>query len=74
MKNMLIECPVCGKQISSGATNCPNCGEEIKKKMTKAAGAINWKDPVHLVGILFVAAVLLGLLFYLFCLIFGMTF
>lgn len=74
MKNSLIECPVCGKRISSGATNCPNCDEEIKKKMTRAAGAFNWKDPVHFVGLLFVGVVVCALLFYLFCLIFKIDF
>ena len=28
----LIECPNCGKKISSKALDCPNCGFHIKKK------------------------------------------
>ena len=47
----LIECPTCGKQISSNALCCPNCGEIINSKMAKPAGAINMKDPVHFVGV-----------------------
>jgi hypothetical protein len=28
----LIDCPECGKQVSSNATACPNCGEPIASK------------------------------------------
>ena len=56
----LIECPTCGKQISSNAICCPNCGEIINSKMAKPAGAINMKDPVHFVGV--GVAVILGVI------------
>ena len=29
----LIQCPECGKQISSNAVTCPNCGNPVPKKM-----------------------------------------
>lgn len=28
---MMIQCPECGKEISSEATVCPNCGAENKQ-------------------------------------------
>lgn len=28
----LIQCPVCGKDISENATACPKCGEPMKKE------------------------------------------
>ena len=28
----LIECPECGKEVSSEAESCPHCGHPIKKK------------------------------------------
>ena len=28
----LIQCPVCGKDISENATACPQCGEPMKKE------------------------------------------
>lgn len=27
----LIQCPVCGKDVSENATACPHCGEPVKK-------------------------------------------
>lgn len=27
----LIECPECGKEVSTTASNCPNCGYNIKR-------------------------------------------
>ena len=58
----LIQCPTCGKKISSNAANCPGCGEVINAKMTKPAGAINLKDPVHLVGVILAVLVILGVI------------
>ena len=58
----LIECPTCGKQISSNAISCPNCGEIINSKMAKPAGAINMKDPVHFVGVVISILVILGVI------------
>ena len=56
----LIECPTCGKQISSNAICCPNCGEIINSKMAKPAGAVNMKDPVHFVGVAIPILLILG--------------
>ncbi len=58
----LISCPTCGKQISSNAISCPNCGELINAKMSKPAGAINMKDPVHFVGVVISVLVILGVI------------
>ena len=55
----LIKCTTCDKEMSSNAPACPNCGEpNAEADMKPSQGAINPKDPVHLLGI--VVAVLLG--------------
>jgi hypothetical protein len=41
--------------VSSEAAACPQCGHQFK-----AAGGINLKDPIHVIGIL-LAVVALGL-------------
>ncbi len=43
------------------------------EKMTKAVGAVNWKDPVYFIGILLAAAVILSLFFCIVCAVFGIT-
>ena len=58
----LIKCPTCGKQVSSNAATCPGCGEVINAQMTKPAGAINLKDPVHLIGVILAGLVILGVI------------
>ncbi len=58
----LIQCPTCGRQVSSNAANCPGCGEVINSKMAKPAGAINLKDPVHLVGVILAVLVIFGVI------------
>ena len=42
----MIKCPACSCEVSSQAAACPQCGH-----LFKSAGAINLRDPVHLVGI-----------------------
>lgn len=40
MENKLIACPVCKKEVSSGAPRCPHCGESIsaqQKEIDQAA-------------------------------------
>ena len=46
----LIKCPVCGRDVSSGAASCPNCGEVIHRQ--HAPNSFNLADPVHLIGVL----------------------
>ena len=58
----LIKCPTCGKHVSSNAAACPNCGEIINSKMAKPAGAINLKDPVHLIGVIIAVLVILAII------------
>lgn len=33
MKTTIVNCNVCGKEISSDAKRCPNCGAKVKKKI-----------------------------------------
>ena len=58
----LIKCPACGNDVSENAPTCPRCGEIVNKKMTPYNGAINLKDPVHLVGVAISVLVVLGIL------------
>lgn len=51
-KSKLIQCPTCGNEVSSNAPSCPHCGEIINEKMIPYTGAINLKDPVHLIGVI----------------------
>jgi DNA-directed RNA polymerase subunit RPC12/RpoP len=39
-------CPTCGNKISVTANSCPKCGHTFKY-----AGAVNLKDPVHIIGL-----------------------
>ena len=58
----LIQCPTCGKKVSSNAATCPDCGEIINAQMTKPAGAINLKDPVHVVGVGLAILIVIGII------------
>ena len=59
----LIKCPACQAEISPNAPACPKCGEPIKSSVEKAqGGAINMKDPVHLVGIVLVIIIVIGVI------------
>ena len=35
MANKMVQCPACGKEISSKAGQCPSCGHKIKKPIYK---------------------------------------
>ena len=37
----LIECPTCGKSISSAAPQCPDCGHPIVGKKTEATTGVS---------------------------------
>ena len=58
----LIQCPTCKGEFSSRAFKCPHCGEVINSRMTKPAGAINLKDPVHLAGVILAGLMVLGVI------------
>ena len=58
----LVKCPECGTDVSSEAAACPKCGHPLQ---AKPAGGVNPKDPVHLIGIILVAIILIG------CILFG---
>lgn len=48
----LVSCPACGKDVSPRAPACPGCGEPMASSVETAyGGAINVKDPVHILGI-----------------------
>ena len=45
-----------------GERESNRCGEVINAQMTKPAGAINLKDPVHLIGVILAGLVILGVI------------
>ena len=51
----LSKCPSCSNAVSTEAAACPKCGHQFK-----SAGGINPKDPVHIIGLLIVAAMIVG--------------
>jgi hypothetical protein len=53
-------CPTCQNQVSVTANSCPKCGH-----MFKYAGGINLKDPVHIVGLLICAAIIVLVTIYI---------
>lgn len=55
----LVKCPACGKSVSPNAPACLGCGEPIKSSVEKASGAINLKDPVHVIGLILVGIFIL---------------
>lgn len=54
-KTTMTKCPACGKAVSSAAASCPGCGHPVGRQ----PGAINMKDPVHVVGVIAAALVVL---------------
>lgn len=62
----LIKCPICQADVSSNAPACPKCGEPIKSSVEKANGAINMKDPVHIIGVILVVIIVLGVIISIF--------
>lgn len=58
----LIACPTCGCSVSRNAAACPECGEVINVQMQKPSGAINLRDPVHLIGVILAAIIVLGVI------------
>jgi predicted amidophosphoribosyltransferase len=64
-KMPLIDCPACGNKVSANAPACPGCGEPIKSSTAKASGgAVNPKDPVHLIGLIVVGFMVLGIVMF----------
>ena len=61
----LSKCPSCQSDVSIEAAACPKCGHQFKY-----AGAINLKDPVHVVGLIFTALIAFGVVLYLFAVLF----
>jgi predicted amidophosphoribosyltransferase len=59
MKTNLITCPACGKQVSKNAAACPNCAEPIAPTRNNTQG-INFKDPVHIAGVILAALIFGG--------------
>jgi hypothetical protein len=59
--NLLTKCPSCRAEVSTEAAACPKCGHQFKY-----AGGINLKDPVHVIGLIICALIVVGVAFYLF--------
>ena len=57
----LIQCPECGTEVSEAAAACPKCGHPLK---ATPAGGVNPRDPVHLIGIILGAIILIGLVLF----------
>lgn len=55
----LRACPACHAQVSVRAVSCPHCAEPFQAAGRVVAGAINMRDPVHVLGI--VVCVVIGL-------------
>jgi predicted amidophosphoribosyltransferase len=47
----LRACPACSRQVSRNAPACPGCGEPFQEAARRPHGAINLRDPVHVVGV-----------------------
>ena len=56
----LTKCPTCKQAVSSAAATCPHCGELLH--VSKSETAINMKDPVHFIGVLLAAIVVIGII------------
>jgi uncharacterized paraquat-inducible protein A len=55
----IVKCPTCDAEVSSEAAACPKCGHQFK-----SAGAINLRDPVHVIGIIVALLFLLGAIYF----------
>ena len=56
----LTKCPSCRADVSAEAAACPKCGHQFKY-----AGGINLKDPVHVIGLLICALIIIGVVWYI---------
>lgn len=56
----LQPCPTCKNQVSVTANTCPKCGHAFKY-----AGGINLRDPVHVIGLLICAAIVVLVTIYI---------
>jgi uncharacterized paraquat-inducible protein A len=52
----LTKCPSCQSDVSTAAAACPKCGHQFKY-----AGAVNLKDPVHVIGLIVCAVLIISL-------------
>lgn len=55
----LIKCPACARPVSPNAAACPSCAEPIRPERTNSSG-INLRDPVHVIGVVIAALVVLA--------------
>lgn len=56
----LFPCPSCGRDVSRAAAACPGCGHQFRDP-----GGINPKDPVHALGLIVVAVIIIGVIWYI---------
>jgi uncharacterized paraquat-inducible protein A len=61
----LSKCPSCRADVSTEAASCPKCGH-----LFKYAGGINLQDPVHVIGLIICALIVIGVVWYLFAILF----
>lgn len=55
-KTSVISCPACENPVSSEAVACPHCGHPVRGGH---ASGINMKDPVHFIGVVVAAFIVL---------------
>lgn len=56
----LTKCPSCRTDVSTEAAACPKCGHQFRY-----AGGINLKDPVHVIGLIICALIVIGVVWYI---------
>ncbi len=54
----LRQCPACSKMVSRNASACPDCGEPFSEVARVPHGAINMRDPIHVLGIIVVIVII----------------
>ena len=59
--SLLTKCPSCRSDVSTEAAACPKCGHQFKY-----AGGINLKDPIHVIGLIICAVIIIGVILYIF--------
>jgi hypothetical protein len=66
----LIPCPECKTEVSSAAAACPKCGHPIAAPTTpppqpqRVVGAIDMRDPVHVVGVVIAVVMLIAIVIW----------
>src|SRR5665213_821026 len=56
-ESQLTRCPSCSAEVSTKAVSCPKCGHQFRY-----AGGVNLKDPVHVLGLIICAIIIIGVI------------